>query len=104
MKAFYALILLAACSSNDDACVESSIGAANVEACFGCIKTSCSSQLGTFDSACSSYLSCACPDGEFVGSAAVACGMDLGSDCVAAGAAMNACAGTTCASSCGSGG
>ena len=112
MKAIYLAVFVIACGSNDssdngsyDSCYEASIEAnGGTQACFDCTKSSCGSDLSTFQSGCPSFWTCECPNGEPVGSGSNDCQSDLVGSCATEALALDDCEHTTCAAQCGSGG
>ena len=100
-----------ACSSSSssggggssNSCVGAYAGSAD---CFSCVQSSCSSQLNTFTSACSDFLSCSCPNGTLDANAesSQACQSKRTSSCQSADNAlfeMGGCVLQSCAHPCG---
>jgi hypothetical protein len=75
--------------------------------CFSCVQASCGPELSDYESACSDYLSCVCPGGNFSCSLATssACNPNAGgSSCATAEASYGACGLQNCKAQCSSGG
>jgi hypothetical protein len=96
---------LVACSSKPSssgppqACVAGAISASG--ACESCIQSSCASALGNYESACSDYFACACPDGSFNASYEGACETQATeSGCESETEALAACEMTSCSKPC----
>ncbi len=93
-----------ACSSSSSGGNSSSacVYAGADSSCQSCMQNSCGSQVSSGESACSAYLSCACPGGTFSESAASAssCQMQVTSACSSAEQAIVQCESSNCASAC----
>jgi hypothetical protein len=105
LGAVAAWVGLFACSSSGgtNSCLATALGSD----CLSCLQTSCASQLSGVESACSGYLSCACPGGNFSCSsfASSACQQMAGeSSCETAEDSFDACSSTSCHTQCLSGG
>jgi len=74
--------------------------------CFSCVQASCGPELSDYESACSDYLSCVCPRGNFSCSAVTssACNPTVGSSCATAEISYGACGLQNCKTPCSSGG
>jgi hypothetical protein len=75
--------------------------------CFSCVQASCGAELSGYESACSDYLSCVCPGGNFSCSLATssACNPNAGgSSCATAEASYGTCGLQNCKAQCSSGG
>jgi transposase len=106
-----ALVGLFACGGNTaesnttgetNACLATVVGSD----CFACVQASCGPELSGYESACSDYLSCVCPGGNFSCSAATsACNPNAGgSSCAIAENSYGACGLQHCKTACSSGG
>src|ERR1700685_3033646 len=112
LGALSALVGLFACGGNiaggnttgeTNACLATVVGSD----CFACVKASCGPELSGYESACSGYLSCVCPGGNFSCSAATstACNPSAaGSSCATAENSFGACGLQNCKTACSSGG
>jgi hypothetical protein len=106
--AFPALVGLFACGGSTlttaeaNACLATGAGSD----CFECVRASCGPELSDYESACSDYLSCVCPGGNFSCSAeSSACNANAGgSSCATAEASYGACGLQNCKTPCSSGG
>jgi hypothetical protein len=91
-----------ACSGGGGSCLQSladSLG----PGCYACLQASCGQETNTVQSACSAYLSCACPGGTFSSSAAMSstCAADeQQSSCQTAQSALDSCTSQSCGSPC----
>jgi hypothetical protein len=75
--------------------------------CFSCVQASCGPELSGYEIACSDYLSCLCPGGNFSCSAATSstCNPNAaGSSCATAEASYGACGLQNCKTPCSTGG
>lgn len=99
-----AAMVLVACSSSSSSnsntsCVE---GSAPNEACYSCAQSNCGSQLSAFESDCSTYLSCVCPNGSYSSTAAASstCTADVSGQCQTTDMTFGTCVQQKCMSQC----
>jgi hypothetical protein len=83
---------------SNTACLQQSTSSA----CYSCMTTNCSSQVNTFESSCTDYISCICPGGSYDSCNVASCGSHLTATgaCQGADMAVGQCAETSCASEC----
>ena len=90
-------------SDGNAGCLEAQ-AATGGSGCYACIQSKCASQLTSYESVCSAYISCVCPSGMFSVTAAesAACEQDLSeSACTSASQAGQDCQTANCATECG---
>jgi hypothetical protein len=108
LGAVAALVGLFACSSGTGGGASSCLAGALGSDCLSCIQDRCGSQLTGFNSACSDYLSCACPAGDnFSCSAAMSSACEQkskGSGCTTALTSIDTCMQQSCETQCSGGG